>query len=54
LDVIGIPANNATFRKSSNLIWNIREIPASAVALWESHFVHPNPVLGDPEPIFPK
>ncbi len=31
---------------------NIREIPASAVALWDVWISHPLPVLGNPEPIF--
>jgi len=54
LESSGVIANNAVYRKSSYLIWNIREAFASAVALWEGHIVHPKPVLGDTEFIFPK
>jgi SanA protein len=54
MDVVGTPANNEYFRKISILYWNIREIPATLVALWEDHITHPLPVLGTPEPIFPQ
>ncbi len=49
----GIPADQRDYRKGSLAYWNLREIPASLVALWEVHISKPLPVLGDPEPIFP-
>ena len=49
----GVQADLVTFRKSSVLYWNIREIPATLNALWELHISHPVPVLGEKEPIFP-
>jgi len=49
---IGVAADLRTYRLSSVLYWNIRELFASAAALWDVHIGHPVPVLGDPEPIF--
>lgn len=53
LSAIGYSADLRTYRKSSRLVWNIREIPATFVALLDVWFRHPIPVLGDQEPIFP-
>jgi vancomycin permeability regulator SanA len=53
MDVNGIPATGRSYRQSSILFWNLREVPATIVSLWENHISHPIPVLGDPEPIFP-
>jgi SanA protein len=36
----------------SYAFWNIREVPATSVALWEVWVSRPLPVLGQPEPIF--
>jgi SanA protein len=57
-NLLGLPATGANadrraYSRTSQLIWNLREIPASLVALWEVLVSHPEPVLGDPEPIFP-
>lgn len=49
---VGVAADLRTYRLSSVLYWNIRELFASAAALWDVHIGHPVPVLGDPEPIF--
>ncbi len=53
MDVNGVSATGRSYRQSSILFWNLREIPATIVSLWENHISHPVPVLGDPEPIFP-
>ena len=53
VDGIGVTAELKYFRKSSHLYWNIRELPATLNALLEVYILHPLPVLGDPEPIFP-
>jgi len=53
LPAVGVPADQLDYLTRSRLFWNLREIPATAVALWEIHFTKPVPVLGDPEPIFP-
>jgi SanA protein len=54
VDSVGVETNLRTYRKSSMLYWNIRELPATAAALWDVHVGHPIPVLGDPLPIFPE
>jgi SanA protein len=54
LDVtsVGVPADIRRYGRRSYAYWNIREIPATAVALWEVWVSRPLPVLGKPEPIF--
>jgi SanA protein len=54
VDSVGVETNLRIYRKSSMLYWNIRELPATAAALWDVHIGHPIPVLGDPLPIFPE
>jgi SanA protein len=49
----GVSADLHPYRRSIQLIWNLRELPASLTALWDVHVRHPVPVLGQPEPIFP-
>lgn len=53
LPAIGVPADQREYRQRSTMFWNLREIPATLVALWEIHYSKPEPILGDPEPIFP-
>lgn len=53
IQAIGVPADRREYLQRSSLFWNIREIPATTVALWEVHVSQPRPILGDPEPIFP-
>jgi SanA protein len=50
---VGVSADGRVYRKSSVLIWNVREFLATVNALWEVHVSHPVPVLGDQELIFP-
>ena len=50
---VGVDADIRTYRRRSLLYWNLRELPATAIALWQVHVSHPEPVLGNPEPIFP-
>lgn len=54
LSAVGVIADQREYRRRSLLYWNIREIPATLVALWEVHYARPLPVLGEPEPIFPQ
>ena len=54
LQAIGVAADLREYRPRSLFYWNLRELPATVVALWEVHFARPQPVLGDPEPIFSK
>jgi SanA protein len=53
LPSIGVVADMRVYRTRSLLFWNLRELPATLVALWEVHITRPEPVLGKPEPIFP-
>jgi SanA protein len=53
VESVGVPSDLRTYRRSSLLIWNLREMPATLSALLEVNFTHPTPVLGNPEPIFP-
>jgi len=51
LQAVGISADMRTYQDSD--FWSIREIPASLIAFIQVHLTHPEPVLGDLEPIFP-
>ncbi len=51
LQAVGISADMRTYQDSD--FWSIREIPASLIAFIQVHLTHPEPVLGDQEPIFP-
>lgn len=53
LSAQGVKASVSSFSRRLLLIWHIREIPASAMAVWEAVITQPLPVLGEPEPIFP-
>jgi SanA protein len=53
LPAIGVPADQREYRQRSLLFWNLRETAATLVALWEIHYSKPEPILGDPQPIFP-
>jgi len=52
LDASGVAAENHYFLKRSRAYWNLRELIATPVAMWEVHISQPTPVLGFPEPIF--
>jgi len=49
----GFSADMRTYHPSSYFFWNLREIPATFMALVDVWFRHPIPVLGKQEPIFP-
>lgn len=49
---VGVPADIRLYPRRSHAYWNLREIPATTVALWEVWVSRPLPVLGKPEPIF--
>jgi SanA protein len=52
VDAVGVKADNYYYLKRLRLIWNIREILATAQAVWDVYAARPVPVLGEPEPIF--
>jgi len=54
VNAIGVPADLRQYRQASLAFWNLRETIATVVALWEVHISHPQPILGNPEPIFPQ
>jgi SanA protein len=52
VNAVGVPADLRQYRQASLAFWNFRETIATVVALWEVHFSLPEPILGNPEPIF--
>jgi SanA protein len=52
LEAEGFSADMTYYLKRSRMIWNVRELPATLVAIIEVWITHPLPVLGEPEPIF--
>lgn len=53
LDASGVAADDANYNRRSYTFWWVREILASGVAYWDMWIAQPQPILGDPEPIFP-
>jgi vancomycin permeability regulator SanA len=53
IEAIGVPADDANYRRSSYTFWWVREILASINAVWDVTIAQPEPILGPPEPIFP-
>jgi vancomycin permeability regulator SanA len=53
LPAVGVPADQREYRRPARMYWTLRESIATLVALWEVHISRPQPVLGEPEPIFP-
>jgi len=54
ISVVGVPADLRSYSPIDHLNWKIREIPATLVAFIQLNITRPEPVLGDPEPIFPE
>lgn len=52
VEAVGVPADLRQYRRRSLFFWNLRETPATLVALLEAHITRPQPILGNPEPIF--
>lgn len=53
IDAVGVPSDLRDYRNRSLVYWNLREIPATLVAMLDVHITQPTPILGEPEPIFP-
>jgi len=49
---IGVSADTRVYRQRSQVYWNLREVPATVVAIWDVYITRPLPILGKPEPIF--
>lgn len=54
LKAAGVEANNHHYWPPLLLLWNLREQLATLGAFMDVYVSHPLPVLGIPEPIFPK
>jgi SanA protein len=52
LKSVGVTSDIRQYGKISRMNWNVRELPATLVALWDVWISHPLPVMGDYEPIF--
>jgi SanA protein len=53
VEAVGVPAERRFSVSGRHLVYmNLRELPATLLALWDVHVSQPIPVLGDPEPIF--
>jgi vancomycin permeability regulator SanA len=50
----GVMASVRAYRQRSYAYWHLRELGATLAAMWDVHIERPLPVLGEPEPIFPK
>ena len=51
LQALGVVADRRSYLQRLELLWNVREIFATAAAWWDVSISHPVPVLGDPLPI---
>ena len=54
LQAAGVEANNRRYWPPLLFIWNVREQLATVSAFIDVYVSRPQPVLGQPEPIFPK
>jgi len=53
INVTGVTADDANYNRGNYTFWWVREILASTVAYWDVWILQPEPILGEPEPIFP-
>ena len=53
IEANGVLADDSDYRLRSYTFWWVREILASVNAVWDVYILHPQPILGEPEPIFP-
>jgi SanA protein len=54
ISAVGVSADRRIYSRTPYLFWNLRELPASLVAIWQVWVSRPLPILGEPEPIFPQ
>lgn len=52
LQASGVEANTRQFRRSAMAIWNTRELLATMAAFLDLYVTNPQPVVGDPSPVF--
>jgi len=51
LEAAGVSADRRAYLKRAAIVWNIRELFATAAAWWDVHVTRPVPVLGERIPI---
>lgn len=51
LEAAGVSADRRAYLKRAAIVWNLRELFATAAAWWDVHVTHPVPVLGERIPI---
>lgn len=52
IEAVGVVADESTYNRSRYTFWWFREIFASVNAYWDIYISNPEPILGNPEPIF--
>ncbi|MHB1296863.1 MAG: SanA/YdcF family protein [Anaerolineae bacterium] len=52
IDAVGVPADQRSYRLVD--YYALREVPATLLACWQVYITRPEPVMGDPLPIFPE
>lgn len=50
LDSVGVSASRQEYK--GQFYYDIREIPATLLAMWQVHISHPEPILGEKEEVF--
>jgi len=48
VNAVGVSADQRTYLRGSQLVWNVREVMATAAALWDVLIARPTPILGEP------
>jgi SanA protein len=51
LEVAGVSADRRAYLKRAEVVWDLRELFATAAAWWDVHVARPVPVLGERTPI---
>ncbi len=54
LKTIGVSADRRNYRLGTYIYWRLREIPATFTAFVDLYLRKPEPILGEPEPIYPR
>lgn len=52
IEVDGVAADEANYSRRGYTYWWVREILASVKAYWDVYIAHPQPILGNSQPIF--
>jgi SanA protein len=53
VNAVGVAAYESRYWEGAMEYWTMREYPATATAFWDIFFARPEPILGNPQPIFP-